>query len=357
MKDIWKNICLLVVVLILGLVVAEVSVRVFLPTRLLDYKYDEEIGIRYLPDTSYQFISGFDEFSVTNTYNSKGLRGKEFSYEKNEVNRILGLGDSFTFGYGVEDDETYLSLLGENLGEYEIINAGLSGYGPQHILKFLKKEGMKYNPDKVLIALYIGNDIGSQGQELFSIENGVLVDKTLPKASFSLQVRQYLAHKLVLYNYLHLIKFRLDVNAGKVNPYTPEVYPFLLDEETLNNGFSFFQEIMKEMKNYLDNKGVELTVIIIPTKEQVSEEFMESFKEKIKEVYDKPDSVLENLGNLDVLHTRLLLFLEEEGIEHIDLLPVFKKLDEDLYFPIDSHLNVKGHEATAIIVAKHLKVP
>ena len=89
---------------------------------------------------------------ILNT-NSKGFRGKKDSpYTKNkEKLRILILGDSFTFGDEVSDDETYSYYLQEMLPNTEVINMGVHGYGHDQMLILLKEEGVKYAPDIVIL--------------------------------------------------------------------------------------------------------------------------------------------------------------------------------------------------------------
>lgn len=89
---------------------------------------------------------------VLNT-NSKGLRGKgEYSYDRNPKKvRIVLLGDSFTFGDEVNDNETYAYYLQEMLPDAEVINMGVHGYGHDQMLIFLREEGIKYKPDIVIL--------------------------------------------------------------------------------------------------------------------------------------------------------------------------------------------------------------
>src|SRR5882724_5248615 len=89
---------------------------------------------------------------ILNT-NSKGLRGKkDFPYIKNkETLRILILGDSFTFGDEVSDDETYSYYLQQMLSHTEVINMGVHGYGHDQMLILLREEGIKYEPDIVIL--------------------------------------------------------------------------------------------------------------------------------------------------------------------------------------------------------------
>ncbi len=85
--------------------------------------------------------------------NSKGLRGTtEYEYARTPgKQRILVLGDSFTFGTDVSDDETYSHYLEADLPHTEVLNLGIQGYGQDQMLLYLKEEGVKYHPDVVLL--------------------------------------------------------------------------------------------------------------------------------------------------------------------------------------------------------------
>jgi len=85
--------------------------------------------------------------------NSKGLRGKsEYPYERpSEKQRVLVLGDSYTFGDEVSDDETYCHYLEALLPNTEVLNLGVQGYGQDQMLLYLKEEGIKYHPNVVIL--------------------------------------------------------------------------------------------------------------------------------------------------------------------------------------------------------------
>jgi len=111
--------------------------------------YDPSKG--WIPKPNLRDVKAFGN-KILNT-NSKGFRGKKDSpYTKNkEKLRILILGDSFTFGDEVSDDETYSSYLQEMLPNAEVINMGIHGYGHDQMLILLKEEGVKYAPDIVIL--------------------------------------------------------------------------------------------------------------------------------------------------------------------------------------------------------------
>lgn len=83
--------------------------------------------------------------------NSKGLRDEETPYEKPAgTTRIVLLGDSRTFGFGVPIEKHYSMLLEGYLDQVECINLGVDGYGVDQELLVLRKEGFKYHPNIVM---------------------------------------------------------------------------------------------------------------------------------------------------------------------------------------------------------------
>jgi lysophospholipase L1-like esterase len=99
--------------------------------------------------------------------NSRGLRGSEISYEKAPGTfRILNLGDSVAMGWGVREEETYgrrlegsLNARGPGEVRFEVINAGVPGWNLENALAYLEAEGLRYEPDLVLLEVTIVNDI------------------------------------------------------------------------------------------------------------------------------------------------------------------------------------------------------
>lgn len=85
--------------------------------------------------------------------NARGIRGKrDYELEKPAgVTRIVVLGDSFTFGEEVGDEETFAFHLERMIPNSEVLNLGIHGYGHDQMLLYLKEEGVRYRPDIVLL--------------------------------------------------------------------------------------------------------------------------------------------------------------------------------------------------------------
>lgn len=92
-------------------------------------------------------------FNVTNLDNSlrvtRALDTHDGTYSNKE---IWIFGDSFTYGWGVNNEETYPWLLQEEFTNYKVLNFGISGYGPLHsLIQF--KEAIKNNEKPCLVIL------------------------------------------------------------------------------------------------------------------------------------------------------------------------------------------------------------
>lgn len=97
--------------------------------------------------------------------NSDGLRDREFSIEKpNNTYRIIFLGDSFTFGWLVELNESYVKFVERKLNEmedtiiYEVLNFGVPGYNLAQKVESLNYKGIKYDPDLIILQ-YLHDDV------------------------------------------------------------------------------------------------------------------------------------------------------------------------------------------------------
>lgn len=88
------------------------------------------------------------------TINGKGLRDREYSYQKpTGVRRVLVFGDSFTFGSGVTQDQCFTEIAETALNGVEILNMGVPGYGLDQILLSFIAQGELYQPDMVVVFL------------------------------------------------------------------------------------------------------------------------------------------------------------------------------------------------------------
>ena len=160
---------MLVVGVLAPLLLLELALRLFGP--MLPGNYNTGTFLTPHPVYGRFHVAGFDgwvktrEFASRVTINSLGLRGPERGYAKPAgVRRIMVLGDSFTEAAQVAEHESTVSRLEAALNargpeRYEVLNAGVGGWGTGQQLVYLREEGHRYQPDLVLVMLYLGNDV------------------------------------------------------------------------------------------------------------------------------------------------------------------------------------------------------
>ena len=97
--------------------------------------------------------------------NRHGFRDKDYEVAKpDKCYRIVGIGDSVMFGWGVDQHECYLDLLEEQLnklspphGEFEVLNYAVPGYNTSMEVNTLELEALRFEPDMVIIQ-FVNND-------------------------------------------------------------------------------------------------------------------------------------------------------------------------------------------------------
>ena len=91
--------------------------------------------------------------------NADGFRGRDLSRPKDGARtRVVLLGDSIAFGYGVSDEETFAHRLDVEDNGLEVLNLGVEGYGPGQELLVLQRHGVRADPDVVVLAVCLRND-------------------------------------------------------------------------------------------------------------------------------------------------------------------------------------------------------
>ena len=96
---------------------------------------------------------------------SQGLRDREYQAKAPGEYRILLLGDSFTWGHGLADNQIVslrmerLLARGGHSPRVTVVNCGVCGYAPWQERHFLRKRGFPLEPDLVVLQLYPPNDV------------------------------------------------------------------------------------------------------------------------------------------------------------------------------------------------------
>jgi hypothetical protein len=130
-------------------------------------QYDPLLGWRIKPNTHTTIRE--PDYSTVLDYGPKGLRGKDIPYIKPVgISRAVILGDSMVDGYSVPLEDRVSEVLAARLGPgAQVVNLGVSGYSTDQELLMLESQGLKYQPDLVVLFLYY-NDIWMNGERLLA---------------------------------------------------------------------------------------------------------------------------------------------------------------------------------------------
>jgi lysophospholipase L1-like esterase len=270
------NLSLILVSTLIGLGLSEMAVRYMgmkpmyvSPERGKFWKYDPVLGWAHQPGQEAVFET--PQFRTSVRINEKGLRDRSHSYTKQNANeRILVLGDSFAWGYGVEESERFSQLLEKSM-DVEVIDAGVSGYSTDQELLWYQNEGIKYETDLVILEL-AGNDVGDNERQLvstiyykpkFVLEDGHLiptgypVPKTSPqgKLIYSLSQRSALAY-FVVQRYFELRSLYSKSKAHAVQANLPEP-----DTHAERADFELTIALLREIRGIAESKEAKFMIV------------------------------------------------------------------------------------------------
>jgi hypothetical protein len=253
----------------------------------------------------------------------------------------VAVGDSFTFGLGVNQEATWIAQLAK-LSQREIVNLGVPGWGPQQYTRTLEQYGFPLKPKIVFYGLF-SNDVGNVTR--FEKDDGRF-------NRFSL--RQFLR--------LHSVTFNLFRRLRRAKNAVENI-------ELADIGLHFSSENLKSRVSsntkrfargwpltrreietaYQDSQRSNATFVLLyfPSKEEV---YWEAIKEKAKSLEPFDDRI-------DQLRKTTMEFCRSRALLCIDLTPALKKKAsqrEKVYFSVDSHWNEPGNRAVAEEIHKQL---
>jgi len=162
------NLSLSVFALLICFAVGEGSLRLFGFDRQLEFEVDHQLYWTLRPNQSGFVWMGDAAFrSPEARINNFGTRGRNIVPESTAAFRILTLGDSYTFGSGVRDEETFSAVLERQLGpdRVEVINGGVPGYGMFQVQRLLNRLLPILHPRMVIVTVPTGDVIRQPFQD------------------------------------------------------------------------------------------------------------------------------------------------------------------------------------------------
>lgn len=296
------------------------------------------------------------QYDTSARINSRGLRDREIVPARTGAGvRVLCLGDSFTWGWGVGDDETYPKVLERELPGSEGINAGVCGWGTAQELLWLEREGLAYAPDAVVLGFYL-NDFadnasdsgGGYRRPTYALDGSRLVLRNVPipeprggplvalgafARSHLLTPRLFLAAwEWIDRGFFHGADLTPIARARLLGP-GPQPPP--AEAET--------GAILAGAKRLCDGKGIRFLVLAIPSVCQV-----------------RPSAPAPCRAQDEATYAALIRLCAAERIEIVEPLGELRAAEAgglSVFPPTAMHWNAAGHRIAAHLLARRLRAP
>ncbi len=293
---------------------------------------------------------------ITNRY---GFRGEsDFPRRRPDGEyRILALGDSIGFGFGVQPEETYSrqaeALLLGGPKRNRIINAAGQGYSPSTYLAYLQAEGFDLEPNLILVQVEPSNDVTDEallrvvdgadhGLEVRGGRYCVTWDGNL-LGSFTMG--PYFYERTYLYT---MLTRRLLETLGRLFPrhsalsapgnlyYHMGFDRFLFTSARLESGWTQSQAALSQIRELAGRRGSSLVLLLTPT--------LYAFHE---------NRTLNGFGNL--LIDRMTDWARQESIDYIDPRAALAENGGTALFTDFAHYTPEGHWVLGREIARHLR--
>lgn len=266
-----------------------------------------EVGYIHKPNFKGQAVRR-PNFICNVEINEFGLRQKEIEKQLAYDDRILFLGDSFTVGLGVEEEEMFTSRITGTLNEFGIgvINAGQSGYCITQEYRLAQKLLAQNYYDHIFLCLYLSNDIRGDFYRGFEKTEVAYGYRLLKNRAFKNTIVDYIRTHSYSFMYVSTVLRKKWRKGRKVEA----------------EGFTHNSKLaIANIKRLCKEQDIDLTIMLIP-----------DFK-------------------MEVLHEEEFnrLFAEND-------IDYFKaNIPREGYFHIDGHWNSKGHLLASEAIIKHME--
>lgn len=247
----------------------------------------------------------------------------------------LALGDSFTFGYGVGDDEAWPALLQHKLGHgVEVVNAGTVSYNLFHEWDLLREKAPDLKPALVLHGLYWNDHLANHpprpGDPPLLTGDGHFVwdgDDNPDESPLWVRAGRWLKqHSVLIYAGVNQVRRYLSSSNSGVHLYDFK-YRTLLAGELPTEEWIGVEPFYRGLKELGERDGFEVFVVIMP----------------VRDIITMPDPVNHPYPKF------IRSLLDRQGIPYLDGFALWKeqRLGAEQFLPHDEHLTAQGHKLLA----------
>ena len=353
------------------LFVVEIVLRITTPKEIMRYFFvapDRTLHHRFMPNASGRYRS--TEFNTEYRINSLGLRDREFPVEKPpQTVRVLMLGDSFTEGDGVESNETFSKLIEAQLrsavpgNRVEVINAGVGSYSPILEYLYLKTEGLRLNPDLVVLNLDLSDFYDDINYSMLAtldsagVPLGVSPGGTPEEEhGIATKVKDFFKDHTRIYNFIRLRINRYIEGVRHEGNFTGDLrydkYAMLRDNHATadDSEWSLSYRYLLLIRDFLRDRGIDLWITVYPYGQQVSPK---EWNVGRRFWGFKPDTLysIQPQGFVEA-------FCVRSGIHVVNMCQQMRDSSRTvfpLYLSDNGHWTPRGHEVVAAILKSELE--
>lgn len=364
MKAIAKNLLLLIITCSLLLLVTE---------SILSKLLNNENGIAFRKNLDGQIFKNIDYHQSIST-NQLGLRSIDTAQYPNHS--VLVLGDSYTFGVGVNEGENFVDLLNRSNNEF-FINAGQPGAGPIEYFNILNHPELTGHFNEVLICVF-ANDIYNvpayplnnkalyqsfSGKEkaffphLSRLINNQSIDTPLFFIETKLLAEKDSISNTVYYNWKNKIpqQFIEGVYSGKYNRANLELgllqkdyfeTSFDLESEHAKQRWSNIQFCLNKIDSTCQHHNYKLSICYIPS--PLEYDSLWNKRTNFHPISSLGTNINEKWLNQENAFSKAIqIWTKQQNIPFLDLTHEFRKGKNKKHpniFPHDLHWNQYGHD-------------
>jgi lysophospholipase L1-like esterase len=355
----------------LALVALEIGVRITHaePDQFLEA--DPLLGWHLIPGQSGWVVRGH-EYRTYVKISAQGYRDVPHKVQKGEgVFRIVVLGDSNAEAMPVPLEESFPRLLEKELSRrqgmrVEVLNAGVSNYGTASDLLWLRRDGVRYQPDLVLLAFSAGNVmINSPELEktlipVYGADGEIKrVKPPFGKIGYLARSKAYLyLRRLLLVQHPglagQLVRFGVLKAGGAAqterNNIPTHYYVYATPADaTWRRAWAHTERLLSDLQEESQRIGARFMVAILSSREEVYPEWW-------KEEFQTYPKMRQLQWDLDAPWHRIASICEARAIPYLALTPILRAARNGvpLHYHYDGHLTPAGNQLVAQELAKYL---
>jgi lysophospholipase L1-like esterase len=321
--------------------------------------YDRYLGWKLAP--RWQGGHRHQDFSVRYTTNAYGFRG-DFDARGGGRVRYAVVGDSFTFGLGVNDADTFVSRLNAAAPDDELyLNFGVPGYSTDQEYILLRRRVFDFSPQAVVLVTYLGNDLfdnqlpfplqADHAKPYFELSSGKLVLRnspvpmaTKPPQQAAIDLKRVVLGEVqeprnpLLRRLENTELFQLVQRSFSLGSDRRDLFPVF--EKRFAGALLLYDALLAEIRSLCRRHDAPLTLVLLAGRSFV----------------ERPGS--NSAQFQDFFRQRITAAAGKHGIAVIDLAAYLKRYSREnkssLFYPNEGHLTPEGNRVTAEFLARRI---